>query len=150
MKRLFFKILVGALLIAIVVLIGGKQYLSMKKKEYRQQLENTINNKYLEGEDVIGAYYYNRQMHKDSATVYKTSDVFSITSLPLWDYPGMGTVSFWGGQNFDYTNTIIDMLKSGDYKWYDFDDCSTTYGPFMIVVKKTNRGYDIVGEFILT
>ena len=149
MKKIIFKILMGALLIAIVVLIGGRQYLSMKKKEYRQQLENTINNIYLEGKDVIGAYYYH-QNDKDSTTVSKVSLILHDGfSRLLWDYPGISTVNIWGGQNIDNTSTIRDVLKSGDYKWYDFRTCATTFRPFMIIVKKTNRGYDVIGEFIL-
>lgn len=71
MNKIIFKILIGSLLIAIIVLWGGQQFYYMKQTKYRQQLEYTINNKCLEGKYSIGAFYYNE---KDSTSVYKVSD----------------------------------------------------------------------------
>ena len=144
MKKAVSKILIGALLIAVIVLCGGWQYLSTKRKEYRLQLENTINNKYLEGEDTIGAYYYNN-LHNDSTEIYKVAD-FSFDQL---SWMLVSRTSMWGGQYFDNTEIIIKMMRSGIYKWYDFRNCTTISNPFMIIVKRTNRGYDIIGEYIL-
>lgn len=144
MKKVVLKILIGALVIAIIVLCGGWQYLSTKRKEYKQQLENTINGKYLEGENAIGAYYYNK-LHNDSTEIYKVSS-FSFDQLS-WMF--VSRTSIWEGQYFDNTEIITKMMRSGIYKWYDFDNCTTTFSPFMIIVKRTNRGYDIIGEYIL-
>ena len=83
MKKIIFKILMGALLIAIIVLVGERKYLSMKKTEYRQQLENTINNKHLEGEDAIGALYFNSS-YNDSIEIYKVSSIIDFLRYPLF------------------------------------------------------------------
>lgn len=146
MNKIIFKILVGSLLIAIIVLWGGQQFYYMKQTKYKQQLEDTINDKCLEGKNSIGAFYYYR-LEKDSTSVYKVSD-YDFNQLP-WLNVGVGTVTFWGGQNFDHTNTIMKVLRSGEYEWYDFENCATTYRPFMIIVRKTDRGYDVIGEYIL-
>ena len=144
MKKVVLKILIGALVIAIIALCGGWQYLSTKRKEYKQQLENTINDKYLEGENAIGAYYYNK-LHNDSTEIYKVSS-FSFDQL---SWMLVSRTSIWEGQYFDNTEIITKMMRSGIYKWYDFNNCTTTFSPFMIIVKTTNRGYDIIGEYIL-
>ncbi len=136
--KTIFKVLMGALLIAVIVFVGGRLYFSMKKKEYRQQLENAINNKYLEGKDVIGAFYYYDK--NDSTTIKKVSDftTFGISETSI----------IWSGRYFSHAEVVTKMMQSGIYKWYDFEECATLR-PFMIIVKKTNRGYDIIGEFIL-
>ena len=41
------------------------------------------------------------------------------------------------------------MLTSGEYKWFEFKNSAITYRPFMIILKKTDYGYDIIGEYIL-
>ena len=114
MNKIILKILIGSLLIAIIVLWGGQQFYYMEQTKYRQQLENTINDKYLEGKNFIGAFYYDK-LKKDSTSVYKVSD-YVFDQLP-WLNVGVGTVTFWGGQNFDHTNTIMKVLKSGKYEW---------------------------------
>ncbi len=145
MNKIIFKILIGSLLIAIIVFWGGQQFYYIEQTKYRQQLENTINNKCLEGKNSIGAFYYDK-LEKDSTSVYKVSDYdFKLPVLNV----GAGTMSFWGGQNFDHVNTMMKVLQSGEYEWYDFNNCATTYGPFMIIVRKTDRGYDVIGEYIL-
>lgn len=146
MSKAILKVLIGMLLIAGVVFFGGQQYYAIKQEEYRTQLESTINEKHLEGGNAIGAFYYDK-LQNDSISVYKVSS-YDFGLLP-WLNTGIGTVSFWGGQNFDYANTITKILRSGEYEWYDFKKCATTYRPFMIIVKKTSRGYDIIGEYIL-
>lgn len=145
MKKGVFKNLIGAFVIAIIVLCGGWQYLSTKREEYKQQLENTINDKYLEGENAIGAFYYNNPVHKDSINIQKVSS-FTFDQL---SWMLIKTVSCWNGTYFDNTEIITKMMLSGRYKWYDFSNCPTTFGPFMIIVKRTNRGYDIIGEYII-
>lgn len=146
MNKIIFKILIGSLLIAIIILWGGQQFYHMKQIKYRQQLENTINDKYLEGKNSIGAFYYDK-LENDSTSVYKVSN-YNFNLLP-WLNAGVSTVSFWGGQNFDHANTIMKVLQSREYEWYDFDNCATIDKPFMVIVKKTDRGYDIIGEYIL-
>ena len=56
MKKNILKILIGALLIGVIVLFLGWQYYLLKKNEYKQQLEQVIDSKYLEGKSSIGAF----------------------------------------------------------------------------------------------
>lgn len=142
--KFIFKVLIGALLIAAIGLLGGWLYFYTTRNEYKTQLENTINSKYLEEENAIGAFYYNN-LHNDSTEIYKVSE-FAYDQL---SWMLIRRTSIWGGLNFDHTETITKMMRSGIYKWYDFKNCATTFRPFMIIVKRTNRGYDIIGEFIL-
>lgn len=71
MSKTILKALIGMLLIAGVVFFGGQQYYVIKQEKYRRQLESTINEKYLEGENAIGAFYYDK-LQKDSISVYKS------------------------------------------------------------------------------
>lgn len=140
------KILIGALLIGGLALFFGWQYYSLKKKEYKQQLEHVINDKYLEGKNSIGAlYYYDNRLREDSIRIEKVSS-FNFDKL---SWMTVSNVSFFGGLHFDHTDVIIKMLTSGKYKWYELKNCATTYRPFMIIVKKTDYGYDIIGEYVL-
>jgi hypothetical protein len=143
MKKIM--ILIGSLLIAVVVFFCGWQHYRFKKEEYRQQLEYTINGRYLERKNTIGAfYYYDNVLRKNLIEIRKVSD-YSFDE-PSWMYGDC--VSFFGGLLSDHSSVIRKMLTSGEYKWFDFSNCETTY-PFMIIVKKTNFGYDIIGEYIL-
>lgn len=144
MNKVIFKILIGAFLIAIIVLWAGQQFYNMKQTRYRQQLENTINNKCLEGKNSIGAFRYNAY-EKDSTSICKVSDYnFEWSCLNMH----ASTMTSWGGLNFDHTDILMHVLKSGKYEWYEFNYCATS-SPFMIIVRKTDRGYDIIGEYIL-
>ena len=53
MRRIIFSGLIGAVAVAIVLAFAGLQYYNHKNEEYRQELENTINNYDLEGRDAI-------------------------------------------------------------------------------------------------
>ncbi len=146
MKKSVFKILIGALLIGVIVLFLGWQYYSLKKNEYKQQLERVIDDKYLEGKNSIGAfYYYDNSLHEDSIRIEKVSS-FNFDKL---SWMTVSKVSFFGGLRFNHTDIITKMLTCGEYKWFEFENCATTYSPFMIIVKKTDYGYDIIGEYIL-
>ena len=146
MKKNILKILIGALLIGVIVLFLGKQYYSLKKNEYKQQLEQVIDSKYLEGKNSIGAfYYYDNSLRNDSIRIEKVSSF----NFDKFSWMLVSKVSFFGGVHFDHTDIITKMLTSGEYKWFEFKNCATTYRPFMIILKKTDYGYDIIGEYIL-
>ena len=84
MNKIIFKILIGSLLIAIIILWGGQQFYHMKQRKYRQQLENTINDKYLEGKNSIGAFYYDKL--ENNHTIYlKNFDNENSTVIELED-----------------------------------------------------------------
>lgn len=136
-------VLAVSLTIVVIVLCGEKHYLSVKKYEYKHQLEDLIDNKYLEGENAIGAFLYETR-NNDSTEINKVSDFgFDYISwLPI------KKASIWGGRYFNHVDVIEEMMRNGVYKWYDFSHCATSH-PFMIIVKKTDRGYDIIGEFLL-
>lgn len=145
MKNNIFQIITGAMLIAAIVLFVGWQYFSTKEYEYRSQLENIIDNNYLEGENAIGAFHYRKEFYSDSIEIYKVSDFgFDPISWML-----VSQYSFWGGQCFDHTELVIKMMRGGNYNWYELKRSATTYSPAMIIVKKTKKGYDVIGEFIL-
>lgn len=144
MKKSVLKVLIGGLLVGVVVLFCGMQYYSLKKKEYKQQLEKVIDSKYLEGKNAIGAFYYYDDRRKDSIRLEKVSD-FDFKELS-WMIP---TISSFGGLNFYHADIITKVLTSGEYKWFDFQNCAAVYRPFMIIVEKTDYGYDIIGEYIL-
>lgn len=55
MKKLVVKSAV-AVLVAVVVWVGGKIYESVKRDSYKQQLEYTLDDICLEGNDIIGAF----------------------------------------------------------------------------------------------
>lgn len=141
MKTKIFKFVVGTIAtMAIAAGVGYYSYLQAKDKYFRE-LKETIDEIYLEGQSEIGAFRY----ENDSIQVKKVSD-FSLDENLSWLMTN--SEIFWGGLRFTHREVISEMLTNGKYEWYDFNDCSTNY-PFMIVVKQTDRGYDIIGECIL-
>lgn len=143
MKKLVVKSAV-AVLVAVVVWVGGKIYESVKRDSYKQQLEYTLDDICLEGNDIIGAF--DTSLCFDSLTVHKVSD-FDYSELSwMWINYGIS----WGGATYsDHKRIISEAMLSGKYNWYDFRDCTTVCQPFIIIVKKTLRGYDLIGEFLL-
>ena len=81
MKKLVVKSAV-AVLVAVVVWVGGKIYESVKRDSYKQQLEYTLDDICLEGNDIIGAF--DTSLCFDSLTVHKVSD-FDYSELSwMW------------------------------------------------------------------
>lgn len=156
MRRIIFTGLIGAVVIAIVLAFAGLQYYNRKDREYRQQLENTINDYYLEGRDAIiapqGRWF--RDYLKDSIMVLLVSELLDTTSislLPNLSLPKHSYLDHYSGwftllEHPEYAN-IPNILKSGKYKWWHESRYDST--PFMIIAKKTDRGYDIIRENIL-
>ena len=108
-------VLAVSLTIVVIVLCGEKHYFSVKKYEYKHQLEDLIDNKYLEGENAIGAFLYETR-NNDSTEINKVSDFgFDYISwLPI------KKASIWGGRYFNHVDVIEEMMRNGVYKWYDF------------------------------
>lgn len=139
----FIFISVGALLVAFIATYFSLQYSSRKERDYRSQLKSTIDEKYLDGKDVIGALLYEP---KESIRINEVS-AFDFTTDLSWINVRRETV--WNVAKVDNTGLIVDVLRCNKYNWYDFNDCTTTSRPLLIVVKKTVDGYDIIGEYIL-
>ena len=149
MRRIIFSGLIGAVAIAIVLAFAGLQYYNRKDREYRQQLENTINDYYFEGEDaIIAPQGIGLQRYlKDSILVSRVSDLLDTTNtiMRLFYRSDLDHYSNWF-EHPEYAN-IPSILKSGKYKWWHRSFFDST--PFMIIAKKTDRGYDIIRENIL-
>ena len=65
--------------------------------------------------------------------IYKVSS-FSFDQL---SWMLVSRTSIWEGQYFDNTEIITKMMRSGIYKWYDFNKLhSTTFSPFHDNCKK--------------
>ena len=152
MRRIIFSGLIGAVAVAIVLAFAGLQYYNHKNEEYRQELENTINNYYLEGRDAIiapqGILF--QDYLRDSIIVSSISDLLDTTNIinHLLNRSYIDRYSGWFSllEHPEYAN-IPNILKSGKYKWWHESRYDDT--PFMIIVKKTSRGYDIIREHIL-
>ena len=141
----FILISAGALLIAFITTYFSLQYSLSKERDYRSQLKRTIDEKYLEGKDIIGALSYNGI--KNTFKLEKVSD-FDISNNASWLMIHRNTSWNLFGIN-DYTNFISKMMLSKQYKYYNFWECPIIHAPFLVIVKKTSDGYDIIGEYII-
>lgn len=153
MRRIIFTGLIGAVVIAMVLAFAGLQYYNRKNDEYRQELENTINDYYLEGRDAIIAPEGRRLRDylKDSTMVRLVSKLLDttriISSIPNPSYLDLHYSDYvLLFEHPEYAN-MPNILKSGKYKWWHESPYDST--PFMIIAKKTDRGYDIIREYIL-
>ena len=123
MRRIIFTGLIGAIVIAIVLAFAGLQYYNRKDREYRQELENTINDYYLEGRDAIIAPrgIQLQDYLKDSILVSRVSDLLDTTNTinRLLNRSYLDRYSNWFSlsEHPEYAN-IPSILKSGKYKWW--------------------------------
>lgn len=142
-KAIFIGV-VGAILIVVITLFGGHLYYNVQQKKYKQDLENVINDKYLEGRNAIGALRYRDK--RESEPIGKASDYFLEGIIPPLLNEDKRIEVSWGGARFDYTAQIRKVI--GKYEWW-CDSYSNSYVPYLLIIKKTDRGYDLIGENII-
>ena len=146
MKKNLLKILLGAIIVACIIPLCVNLYYSSQRTKYRNQLEQYIDENVLERKKSIGAYSFSNSLFdKDSIQVREVSD-FDPNDKLSWML--VKRMTFWGGQNFDHMDMVRKILFGGEYKWYELNQ-TLTYSPFLIIVNKTDRGYDLIGEYIL-
>ena len=143
MKKI--TIVLGALAVCLVTVGCTFLYQTNKKNYYRGQLEQAIDNKALEGLQKMGAVNLNYECFlNDSVDIYKVGDVENDP----FSHFAINTSTAWGGNWFNHTDLVSDLLEGGKYAWYEFQNCATRT-PFFIVLEKTERGYDLTGECLL-
>ena len=142
MKTKIFKFVVGAIAtMAIAAGVGYYSYLQAKDKYFRE-LKETIDEKHLEGKNEIGAYCQER-------IKYAPDKEMELFDKSMYDEKEnvlaylFVSANFWNSAMFG--NNYKAMINSGKYRWYNFRINSN---PFIIILKKTDRGYDLIGEFI--
>lgn len=140
-KAIFIGV-VGAVLIVVITLFGGHLYYNVQQKKYKQDLENVINDKYLEGRNAIGALRYREK--RESEPIRKASVCFpEVITNPIFD---KRIEVSWGDVVFDCTAQIRKCI--GKYEWW-CDSYSNLSIPYLLIIKKTDRGYDLIGENII-
>lgn len=140
MKKNIAKFLIGAIVILMAVFgIGYVSYLSAKDK-YFNELKNTIDNKYLEGKQEIGAY----DLRINEVTLYEVSCIGDF----LGEMLAVQRSCFWEGAGMFDNGHMMSLVnsKKNNYEWINLK--LGRFGPFLVIVKKTDRGYDLIGEYI--
>ena len=133
--------LIGAILIILIVsFVGYLSYISAKEN-YRKELKNVIDNKYLEGKQEIGAY----DLKFNDLTLYKASSINDVIGSML----SVSDFGWWKGVGTFSNRNIISLVnsKENNYEWINLN-LDSGY-PFFVVVRKTERGYDVIGEYIV-
>lgn len=142
MKNNKVKFFIGA--IAILFFIAGIGYINyMSDKElYFDELENTIDNKYLEGQNEIGAY----DLLMKDITLFKVSTM----NNPIGAMYTVSAFGWWGGLSQFSNRDIISLVNAteNNYEWVNLKLVSSG-SPFLVVLRKTKRGYDLIGEYIV-
>lgn len=134
--------LIGAILIILIVSsIGYVSYISAKEN-YRKELKNVIDNKYLEGKQEIGAYDLILNDIPLNRTLWIKEGPLSLRNVFVQN------AGIWDGVGSFGNQEIISIISSDEnnYEWFHF---LSEFSPFLIIVKKTDRGYDIIGEYIV-
>ena len=146
--KFVFKTFIAMIAVAIAVSLLAYAFYRVMHKTYYNQLKDTIDNEYLEGKDEIGAYYYEEFRIRDSNGEFRSMDSIDVDDhLGELEIKNNGA-GFWGLCWYNITSPMFEFSKRRRYKWYDFT-YSRTYSPFMVVARKTDMGYDVIGEFIL-
>ena len=136
MKTKVFKFVVGAIAtMAIAAGVGYYSYLQAKDKYFRE-LKETIDEKHLEGKNEIGAYCQERiKFAPDENMLLFDKSLFEGKEDIKSNF--LGTIKF--------SKDWREVINSDEYNWYNFWINTL---PFVIILKKTDRGYDFIGEFI--
>lgn len=140
--RIKIRFFVGALTILFFIAsIGYINYLSAKEL-YFDELKSTIENKYLEGQNEIGAY----DLLMKDITLYKVSTI----NDPIGAMLSVSGFGWWGGLSQFSNRNIISLVnaKENNYEWVNLN-LGGSGSPFLVVLKKTERGYDLIGEYIV-
>lgn len=140
MNKWIKKVLIGSIFIIIIIPVIGYLCYSSERSNAKEELQEVIDNKYLEGKDEIGAYFFDIEFVRlDKVADFDASDELCWMSI--------NKTGMWNSLVFSNVEQITKVMNSGEYQWYNFNMDSLS--PFMIVVKKTDRGYDIIGEYIV-
>ncbi|WP_316787077.1 hypothetical protein [Pedobacter frigiditerrae] len=140
MNKWIKKAIIGSVIISVIIPAFGYFFYISDKNNSKRELQELIDNRYLEGKQQIGAY----SLDLDTIKVEKVAD-FNIADKISWY--GVNDVSIWNSLTFSNREKITQVMAGDEFKWYNFKQ--DVFSPFMIVVKKTDKGYDIIGEYII-
>lgn len=140
------RYIIGVILLSITGVVSYFIVYDYARKYYYNQLEDLIVNRYLEGNEAIGAYSYSTptkvQLNppgKYSGAVY---DYLAGTHKMMPDRTRYFNMF---PEGTFYNMNIIDILSDETkYKWWagtDFLEC--------IIIKKTKEGFDFINEGIV-
>lgn len=158
MRKIWIKrAIIGSILIAIIVAGLGFAGYKWAKQYYYDELENRINNLYLEGGDAIGFYAFSPEISTElysNEYEYKNFSTIELLQKSDWDSSNVRQwphlISLWG-QDYDFITipetspVYTELADSKKFAWW------ITVNPLnkFVVFKKTRRGFDFIDEHIM-
>lgn len=137
--------IIGVMVIIIFIVVTGYVYLKYQQNKYRMELEQHIDNIYLEGNDKIVSTF----LLSGSITLEKVEDYKKYVGLPVLD-PLKQSGTQWNGVYVNTSNCLRQLTNESIYKY--FSVCGTISWnrcQFLIAVEKNDNGYTIFAEEII-
>ena len=133
---------VGAFICSLIVVGVGMTFYKYSQNKYKEELENKIDEEYLEGYSKI----ITTLVTSDSISLNKVEDYID-EKYGVWMpniYINLNTFSHWCGITADNYDIIGDLVNKKNNKY--FGKISNCYPAFLLALEKTSRGYIIYGE----
>ena len=156
MKRIWIKrAITGSILIAIIVVGLGFAGYKWAKQYYYDELENRIENLYLEGRDAIGFYAFSPEI---SAKLY--SNEYEYKSVSELKYDDSSNVRTWpslrilNGPDYQITHPYpnpcyLELANSSNFSWWiSIDRPSDPLIKFTVFLKE-KKDYCFIDECIM-
>ncbi len=161
MKRIWIKrAITGSILIAIIVAGLGFAGYKWAKQYYYDELENRINNLYLDGEEAIGFYnllllpgmstelYSNEYKYTDFSTWLKLFGNGKLSELKVETWPDLVSLNGYDYEfsNIPFVNSVYyELTDSKKFAWWTSVNPIDKFG----ILKKTEKGFDFIDEYIM-
>lgn len=161
MRKIWIKrAIIGSILIAIIVAGLGFAGYKWAKQYYYDELENRINNLYLEGEDAIGFYnllllpgmstelYSNEYKYTNFSTWMKLFENGKLGELKVKTWPDLVSLNGYDYEfsNIPFVNSVYyELADSKKFAWWTSVNPIDKFG----ILKKTEKGFDFIDEYIM-
>lgn len=142
-QKWIIRYIIGIILLSIVGVASYFIAYDYARKYYYDQLENLIVDRYLEGNNAIGAYSYNidKETTLNPPGKYTNDTYLLLTDSSYKKIPNGGYINMFPEGTFNNIHIINTLSDEDKYKWWaatDFLNC--------MIIKKTEEGFDFINE----